>query len=269
MIEKIISGGHTGADTAALDVAIELGIPFGGWIPKGRRAEEGPKPNKYKLHEMPTDSNPKSTEQNVIDSDGTLIVSHGKLTGGSAYSLKMAREHNRPCLHIDLNQTRAFIASAKINNWIYQHEVEVLYVAGPRASKDPAIYESTVKLLKAVFFMDLIEKEMPDPEHISDYIPQTVEEAVHYLSVGLSLKYKATIARMDEDELSSLHPTLGKFIRDKFGLWSKNENLADSCRFLAREYEIHYGLDENDCSALIIKELWKKLKKTYVPRIVK
>ena len=83
MISKIISGGQTGADRAALDVAIELGIPHGGWIPKGRKTEAGPLSAKYRLQEMPTSDYPKRTEQNVIDSDGTMIVCHGPLTGGS------------------------------------------------------------------------------------------------------------------------------------------------------------------------------------------
>ena len=72
MIQKIISGGQTGADQAALDAAIKLGISHGGWIPKGRITEDGPLLDKYKLQEMPTDSYPARTEQNVIDSDGTV-----------------------------------------------------------------------------------------------------------------------------------------------------------------------------------------------------
>ena len=74
MIKKIISGGQTGADRAALDVAIKLGIRHGGWIPKGRKTEDGPLSDKYQLQEMPTASYPARTEQNVIDSDGTLII---------------------------------------------------------------------------------------------------------------------------------------------------------------------------------------------------
>ena len=77
MIRKIISGGQTGADRAALDVAIKFNIPHGGWIPKGRKAEDGRLPDRYQLQEMPTPSYPERTEQNVIDSDGTLIFSRG------------------------------------------------------------------------------------------------------------------------------------------------------------------------------------------------
>jgi len=78
MINKLISGGQTGADRAALDVAIELGTPHGGWIPKGRKTEDGRLPDKYQLKEMLTASYPKRTEQNVIDSHGTLIITYGE-----------------------------------------------------------------------------------------------------------------------------------------------------------------------------------------------
>ena len=83
MIIKLTSGGQTGADRAALDVAIKFNIPHGGWIPKGRKTEDGPLSDKYQLQEMSTGSYPKRTEQNVIDSDGTVILSHGSLKGGS------------------------------------------------------------------------------------------------------------------------------------------------------------------------------------------
>ncbi len=90
MLTKIISGGQTGADRAALDVAIELDIPHGGWIPKGRKTEDGVLPDKYQLQEMPTTSYPKRTEKNVLDSEGTLILSHGRLSGGSSLTIKIA-----------------------------------------------------------------------------------------------------------------------------------------------------------------------------------
>jgi hypothetical protein len=94
MLKKIISGGQTGVDRAALDVAIELGISHGGWIAKGRITEAGPLPHTYDLKEMATPSNEARTEQNVIDSDATLIISRGDLTGGSAFTEAMAKMDN-------------------------------------------------------------------------------------------------------------------------------------------------------------------------------
>ncbi|MDB4442552.1 putative molybdenum carrier protein [bacterium] len=102
MIQKIISGGQTGADRAALDVALKLGILHGGWIPKGRMAEDGPLPEIYHLREMPTDSYEARTEKNVQDSDGTLIIARGKLTGGTDYTRQMTLRHKKQLLGIDL-----------------------------------------------------------------------------------------------------------------------------------------------------------------------
>ena len=139
MLQKIISGGQTGADRAALDVAIELDISHCGWIPKGRKTEDCILPDKYQLQEMPTASYPKRTEKNILDSDGTLILAHGRLSGGSSLTLKIAKQHHRPRLHVDLNKTIEFEAAQLIHSWIIRHGIRVLNVAGSRASKDPII----------------------------------------------------------------------------------------------------------------------------------
>ncbi len=135
MIKKIISGGQTGVDQAALDVAIKLNIPHGGWIPKGRKTEDGVLPDKYQLQEMSSTSYPKRTEKNVLDSDGTLIVSYGNLTGGSALTRKMAKKHNRQWIHIDLNKFSVPEAVQAVRSWIEGNVIAVLNVAGSRASK--------------------------------------------------------------------------------------------------------------------------------------
>jgi hypothetical protein len=150
MIKKIISGGQTGADQAALDVAIELGIPHGGWIGKGRKTEAGRLREKYQLKEMPTAEYVKRTEQNVIDSDGTLIITHGELTGGTQYTAKMALKHNKPWMHVDANELSVEAAVHIIRAWISGNEVEVLNVAGPRASEDPGIYATAGSLIRTV-----------------------------------------------------------------------------------------------------------------------
>lgn len=150
MLTNIISGGQTGADQAGLDVAIRLGIPHGGWIPKGRMTEAGTLPAQYNLQEMSTKSYSKRTEQNVIDSDGTLVVSHGKLTGGSKLTIELAQKHCKPFLHLDLKAVSMSYASRMLLSWLIDSGVKVLNVAGPRASKDPEIYGDTVKLLETV-----------------------------------------------------------------------------------------------------------------------
>ncbi len=149
-ITRIVSGGQTGADQAALDFAIEKGITHGGWIPKGRKTEAGVLPEKYLLTEMETASYPKRTEQNVIDSDGTLIISHGKLTGGSDYTKKMAEKHGKPFVHIDADSVSLGDAVKLIWDWILENGIEVLNVAGARASKDAKIYPTTKTILQAL-----------------------------------------------------------------------------------------------------------------------
>jgi hypothetical protein len=154
MVKKIISGGQTGADRAALDFAIKHKIPHGGYVPKGRLAEDGPLPSKYKLTQMPSASYPKRTEQNVICSDGTVIISHGRLTGGSAYTKKMAINNEKPCLHIDLNQQDFLPAALDLLTWIDENGIKTLNVAGSRSSKDPKIYMAVKKLMENVLILE-------------------------------------------------------------------------------------------------------------------
>lgn len=151
MIQKIISGGQTGADRAALDFAIEHNIPYGGWVPKGRKTEDGTLPDRYDLQEMPTDEYLKRTEQNILNSDGTLIISNGRLTGGSALTEFLTCMHNMPYFHVDMDQINLAEAAAKTRQWIKDNGIKILNVAGARASKDSEIYRVTIDLLEATF----------------------------------------------------------------------------------------------------------------------
>ncbi len=150
-IDKIISGGQTGAGRAALDFAIANGIPYGGWLPKGRKTEDGTLDLKYKLQEMPTTDYPKRTERNVLDADGTVIISHGFLTGVSALTREFAKKHQKQWIHIDLKELAIKEAAERLAEWLKSHEIKVLNVAGPRARKDPAMYEATLHLLEETF----------------------------------------------------------------------------------------------------------------------
>ncbi len=146
-LKKIISGGQTGADQAALDAAIALNISHGGWIPKGRKTEDGPLPEKYRLKEMSTASYPKRTKQNILDAQGTLIITNGKLSGGSALTQKLARLHGLPCLHINLKKTDLSEASSMVNKWLGDNNIDKLNVAGSRESKCPGIHDATYSIL--------------------------------------------------------------------------------------------------------------------------
>ncbi|MCP4673431.1 MAG: hypothetical protein GY857_19250 [Desulfobacula sp.] len=153
MIQKIISGGQTGADRAGIDAAIESDIQYGGWIPKGRKAEDGIIPERYtRLQEMTTGGYPQRTEQNVIDSNGTVIFGYGKLTTGSALTLKLAKQHRKPHLHIDLDIAQDAVSSIK--EWIIDWDIKTLNVAGRKASKAPQIYNKVKDIIKQVLALE-------------------------------------------------------------------------------------------------------------------
>ena len=126
MLTKIIPGGQTGADQAGLDVAIKLDIPHGGWIPNGRMTEAGPLPEKYKLQGMTVKSFTQRNEKNVLDSDGTLIVSTGKLTGGSKLRVSLAQKHGKHFLHLDFKAVALTEATQLLASWASRLALEVL-----------------------------------------------------------------------------------------------------------------------------------------------
>lgn len=146
---RIVSGGQTGADRAALDAALELGLATGGWVPRGRAAEDGPLPARYAgLAETGSDDPAVRTARNVRDADATLIVSHGPLAGGSAATRERAREQGRPWLHLDLATVPEETAAERLRAWLDALRPRRLNVAGPRASEDPAIYDAVRGLLR-------------------------------------------------------------------------------------------------------------------------
>ncbi len=147
---KIISGGQTGADRAALDAAIFLGIEHGGWLPKGRKTEDGPLSAQYCLQELASASYRVRTEQNIINSDATLIFSFGPLTGGSALTEALAIKHNRPCLHIDFESVPSKKAILAVEKWFHSRIIKTLNIAGPRASGEPHIYDAVFNLILQV-----------------------------------------------------------------------------------------------------------------------
>ena len=150
MLKKIISGCQTGADIAAIDAAIDNDFPYGGWVPKGRRTENVPLPLTYAVEEMDTRGYPKRTEQNILDADGTVICSHGRLSGGSALTRRIAKRQNKPWLHLDLADLTADLAANKLAEWIDRHRIEVLNVAGQSASKNERIYAATFAVIESL-----------------------------------------------------------------------------------------------------------------------
>jgi len=136
-IERIVSGGQTGVDRAALDAAIRHGIPHGGWCPRGRLSEDGTVPARYALRETASWDYAERTEKNVQDSDGTLILNTGPLDGGTLLTREFAKEHDRPWLLVDLDDG---MNAEQVRAWLGKHAIGALNVAGPRESKRPGIH---------------------------------------------------------------------------------------------------------------------------------
>lgn len=265
MVSKIISGGQTGVDRAALDVAIEMGIPHGGWVPKGRKAEDGVIPVKYEVEEISGNGYPERTEKNIAESDGTLIISRGNLTGGSALTRELAIKQRRPWLHINLEKSNPFIAAKTIVGWIKDYDIRVLNIAGPRTSQDPEIYEKAGLLLKAVIYLMSVETYLPEPPVSLVGIPGNVHEAVYKILEQLPLRERTEIAYLEESDLVRIQGTLGDYILKRFGLPSNNIALMASCRAFAGREDI----SKDQAAALIVRELWRTLRETHVLRRIK
>ena len=152
MIKKIISGGQTGVDRAALDVAMALGIPVGGWCPAGRRALDGPIDEKYPLRETVSSGYHQRTELNVMDSDGTLFLIYESPGAGTSLAINHCMEHKKPTCFIHLaGDFDPALARAKVLNWIIDYQIERLNIAGPRnSSSSNSIYKLAHKILMAI-----------------------------------------------------------------------------------------------------------------------
>ncbi|MDP1672792.1 MAG: putative molybdenum carrier protein [Burkholderiales bacterium] len=138
---RIISGGQTGVDRAALDAALAAGIPCGGWCPGGRMAEDGPLVARYPLTEIPGSGYIERTRANVADSDGTVILHSDKLEGGTLQTRLFCSELGKPCLVIARETTDIAGAATAIAEFVALHGIRSLNIAGPRASKQPQIYD--------------------------------------------------------------------------------------------------------------------------------
>ncbi len=151
-IKTIISGGQTGADRAALDFALENKIEIGGFVPKNRRAEDGRlSPHYPNLTETASRNYAERTALNVQNSDATLIVSHGRLSGGSQLTKKYAEKHQKPFRHVDFLASTIEEAAEKARKWLASVNCQRLNIAGPRASTDAEIYEKTKEFLVELF----------------------------------------------------------------------------------------------------------------------
>jgi hypothetical protein len=156
LISKIVSGGQTGVDRAALDVALDLGLACGGWAPRGRRAEDGRIPARYPMRETATAAYPQRTRLNVRDADATLILTRGEPAGGTAFTIACAERIGRPWMLVDLASPDLDHLVAAVREWLLHQSARVLNVAGPRESSAPGIAAEAAAFLRSV-----LEDEAP------------------------------------------------------------------------------------------------------------
>jgi hypothetical protein len=147
-VRKIVSGGQTGVDRAALDFAIQRGIPHGGYCPKGRRSESGRIAAKYRLIECDSPDYAMRTTLNVVHSDGTLILTRGQPEGGTQRTVEFCIRYAKPSYTIDLDRK---LKTADFAAWLREHDIETLNVAGPRESKQSGIGKQARRTLEELF----------------------------------------------------------------------------------------------------------------------
>jgi hypothetical protein len=133
-LHKIVSGGQTGVDRGALDAALAARFPCGGWCPADRSADDGSIPDCYPLTPLARGGYRERTRQNVLDSDGTAILFHRVLGGGTLLTLNLCRREGKPHAVIDASKTSESAAAAEIARFVEEHDIHVLNVAGPRLS---------------------------------------------------------------------------------------------------------------------------------------
>ncbi|MBT6751825.1 MAG: hypothetical protein HOA72_23195, partial [Desulfobacula sp.] len=236
MLKKIISGGQTGADQAALDVAIKFNIDHGGWIPRGRRTEKGPLPDKYQLKEMDTTDYRERTKLNIMDSHGTVIIFRGKLTGGSKLTKSYAKVVGKPNCSLDLLNHEEFEAAIILRSFIMENQIDILNVAGPRLSNCPGIYMDVKIVLETMlylFFLDTNKeteiKKYISTESVIEQFPQTMEDAVDLICNDLPLRTKTFIAKFDPHNIGFLYFSVLEYLRHRLGFDIENQVLLKHC----------------------------------------
>ena len=146
-IQRILSGGQTGVDRAALDFAIARQSPHGGWCPAGRRAADGVLLDaRYQLVETESSGYRQRTKHNVRDADATLIIYRGRLEGGSLLTRDLATGHGKPLLLCDLHAPTEELLAAW-QDWLVSHPIAILNIAGPSEARNPGIYLQASALL--------------------------------------------------------------------------------------------------------------------------
>ena len=266
MITKIISSGQGGIEKAALELAIKMEIPYGGWTTESNTKEST---RKMSLSLIKSKDNTECIENNIEMSDGILALFRKK-TPGSLFNLlkKITKRLNKPFLLMNLNKISKFECALNINKWITEENIRTLYISGEYISEDSSTYQDVMDILESTLYLGQVEQSTPLTANFAKMpsdLPKTVEQAVESLSSKLPLKDKVLIANMTFGELAIVNVTLGKYIRENFGIWTGNVELLESCR----KYSGQKDLTVENISMIVIQAFWEKLKETHRLRVIK
>ena len=172
MIKKITSGGLPGVELAALDAAIKLGIPRKGWTYKRRKTETDALPKQYNVKEIANPSYFERLEKNIIDSEGTVILTYGQLIRGSNATKDLANKHHKPCLLLELNECTLNHAISSIRKWMDKHEIDEIFFTGSKLIAGPNIHEEVIHIIEGIcqvereYEKSLDFQEKDDPEKL-------------------------------------------------------------------------------------------------------
>ena len=159
MLKKIISGGQPGVEIAALDAAIQFDIPHAGWAYKGRKTEDGVLPERYHVKGIDNPSYFERLEKNIIDSEGTVILSYGRLLIGLKGVRDLADKHRKPCLHLELTECKTNHAISSIRKWMNNHEIEAIYFTGPKPVGTSKIYRDVIQIVQGICGVEMEQEK--------------------------------------------------------------------------------------------------------------
>ncbi len=274
MIQKIISSGGPGAGRGAIDAAVALDIPFGGKMSDGFSVEDFHPDDAPGLAEIMIDQKGDYIKENIMASDGTLVIINGVLSGESDVARRETLKRQKSCLLVDLGSTGSFQASQLVHEWLETQDINILYVVGASASESRKIQKTVQHMIEATYYLCLIESNMISPsqwqypyENIDT--TSTVEEAIGDIVAAMPLKDRVTVANYSEPELEKLWPSLGTYIQRKLSERLHPMLTHDSVPNSETTPDAETSKNEQELIMLMIRKIWKTLQKTHKLRLVK
>jgi hypothetical protein len=273
MIDKIISGGMNRVETAALDLAIKLSIPYAGFRPGIEVPDQSAVTERYRMAILNSNQPEDAIEANVRQANGTFILSFGRPDQHADHARRMTLKNRRHLLGIDLKQHTSFETAGLLASWLDMNHISSVYVTGGSLKKGRDIYLHTMNILESALITLLAGKSLPHTRKnrlqidANDVLRHTatVKEAVKLLMATLTLRNKAAIAAGNSETLCSTDNDLNRYIQKVFHLREGNETLLKSCAKVARKKD----LSSAEASGVIIHAFWEALQKTHRLRIIK